>query len=135
MDGNRNTHEDEDQDQSAMSPIDLNVLNLLRDTKAFCDVTIVIESQEFQAHKVNSKCKVKSYHWNIWLSKVILTSCSPYFYTMFLSDFGERDKSRVELKGLDVSSFEVIMKFIYTGELEISIENAQSLIMVNYGLQ
>ena len=54
---------------------------------------------------------------------------------MFLSDFGERDKSRVELKGLDVSSFEVIMKFIYTGELEISIENAQSLIMVNYGLQ
>ena len=51
---------------------------------------------------------------------------------MFLSDFGERDKSRVELKGLDASSFEVIMKFIYTGELEISIENAQSLIMVNH---
>ena len=62
MDGSRDTDEDEDQDQSVMSPIDLNVLNLLRDTKAFCDVTIVIEDQEFQAHKVNSKCKVKSYH-------------------------------------------------------------------------
>ena len=56
MDGSKDTHED--QNQTAMSPIDLNVLNLLRDTKAFCDVTIVIESQEFQAHKVNSKCKV-----------------------------------------------------------------------------
>ena len=70
-------------------------------------------------------------HQNIYLFKVILTSSSPYFYTMFLSDFGERDKSRVELKGLDVNSFEVIMKFIYTGQLEISTENAQSLIMVN----
>ena len=66
-----------------------------------------------------------------YISKVILVSSSPYFYTMFLSDFGERDKSRVELKGLDVDSFEVIMKFIYTGQLEISTENAQSLIMVN----
>lgn len=115
MDARRKTHEDHN--QTDIYPIDLNILNCLRDSKAFCDVTIVIENQEFSAHKV------------------ILTSSSPYFYTMFLSDFGERAKSRVELKGLDVNSFEVIVKFIYTGQLEISTENAQSLIMAASLLQ
>ena len=32
--------------------IDLRVLDSLRDSKAFCDVTIVVENQEFSAHKV-----------------------------------------------------------------------------------
>ena len=50
MDVNKKTRKD--QDQTVIYPIDLDILNFLRDSKAFCDVTIVIESQAFPAHKV-----------------------------------------------------------------------------------
>ena len=53
MDARRKTHED--QNPTDIYPIDLNILNCLRDSKAFCDVTIVIENQEFSAHKVSQK--------------------------------------------------------------------------------
>ena len=53
MDARRKTHEDHN--QTDIYPIDLNILNCLRDSKAFCDVTIVIENQEFSAHKVSQK--------------------------------------------------------------------------------
>ena len=51
MDVNKKTPKD--QNQTFTYPIDLNILNFLRDSKTFCDVTIVIDSQEFPAHKVN----------------------------------------------------------------------------------
>ena len=53
MDVNKKTLKD--QNQTFTYPIDLNILNFLRDSKTFCDVTIVIDSQEFPAHKVNFK--------------------------------------------------------------------------------
>ena len=53
MDVNKKTLKD--QNQTFTYPIDLDILNFLRDSKTFCDVTIVIESQEFPAHKVNFK--------------------------------------------------------------------------------
>ena len=54
MDVNKKTLKD--QNQTFTYPIDLNILNFLRDSMTFCDVTIVIDSQEFPAHKVNFKC-------------------------------------------------------------------------------
>ena len=54
MDVNKKTLKD--QNQTFTYPIALNILNFLRDSKTFCDVTIVIDSQEFPAHKVNFKC-------------------------------------------------------------------------------
>ena len=53
MDATKKIHET--QNQTNMHPIDMNILNSLRDSKAFCDVTIVIENQEFSAHKVSQK--------------------------------------------------------------------------------
>ena len=63
--------------------------------------------------------------------KVILASSSKYFHTMFLSGFKEKDTGRVELQGVDVATFEDIIKFIYTaGQLQITTDNAQALLMV-----
>ena len=59
MDVNKKTPKD--QNQTFTYPIDLNILNFLRDSKTFCDVTIVIDSQEFPAHKVNFKSKQLSF--------------------------------------------------------------------------
>jgi len=50
---------------------------------------------------------------------------------MFLSGFKEKDTGRVELQGVDVATFDAIIKFIYTaGQLQITTDNAQALLMV-----
>ena len=48
---------------------------------------------------------------------------------MFSSEFGEKDKSRVELHGVESGAMQLVLSWVYTGgSVHISVDNAESLL-------
>ncbi|XP_038049351.1 kelch-like protein 12 [Patiria miniata] len=88
----------------------LQTLNSLRRQSLLCDVTVVVEGTEFPAHRV------------------ILAACSPYFCAMFTNEMSESAKPSVELQGLKASAMEILLQFIYTEEVAVTVENVQELL-------
>jgi len=54
--------------------------------------------------------------------KVVLASASPYFLAMF-TNFNERDNDHVLIKGIDSTSLELLIHYIYTGKITVNEEN------------
>jgi hypothetical protein len=72
--------------------------SLLRD-KCMCDVVLVVDGLEFDAHRV------------------LLAACSEYFRKLLGSDWKEGRETRVCLEDVDSTSFSHILNFIYTGRV------------------
>ncbi|XP_019875864.2 actin-binding protein IPP isoform X2 [Aethina tumida] len=89
----------------------VNNLNLLRLNRRFCDVDIVAGDKIFQAHRA------------------VLAASSPYFQAMFTGGLCETDKQSVELHGLSAYIFEILLNFIYSGEVCINQNNVQELMI------
>lgn len=83
------------------------VMNDLRWNKELCDIVLCIENQKFLAHKV------------------VLAGCSPYLLAMFTNGMLETAKDHVEIQGIDPVAMEIILAFMYTGTIEITVENVQ----------
>ena len=81
----------------------------MRTAGLLCDVTLVAETLEVQAHKM------------------VLAACSPYFYAMF-TGFTEKESSRVTLQGLDPEALQTLVDYVYTSLVEVTEENVQSLL-------
>lgn len=56
--------------------------------------------------------------------KNVLVAASPYFQAMF-SVFSESDKDLVKIKELDSNVLQLLIDYIYTGEIMVTIENVQ----------
>lgn len=56
--------------------------------------------------------------------KVVLISASPYFHEMFVS-FKDGCKDHFVIRGLDSKVLELLVDFIYTGEIMVTEENVQ----------
>lgn len=86
--------------------------NLLRmqENDDFTDVTIKIGSSSIPCHRI------------------VLSAATPYFDAMFSSDFKETSSPEVGLQGLNASAVSSLIKFMYTGEMEITLKNAYDLI-------
>lgn len=54
--------------------------------------------------------------------KVVLVSASPYFRAMFTS-FTESDKDLVNIKELDSNILQLLVDYIYTGEIIVTEQN------------
>ncbi|XP_076026068.1 kelch-like protein 41a [Genypterus blacodes] len=68
--------------------------------------------------------------------KLILAACSPYFRELFFFDDGkEEDKKEVVLENMDPSVMEMIIKYMYTAEMEITDDNVQEVLAVANRLQ
>ncbi|XP_072039038.1 kelch-like protein 32 [Amphiura filiformis] len=78
----------------------LGMLDFLREDDKLCDVTITVEDKKFRAHKN------------------VLSSSSDYFYSMFTSDFQEKNLDEIELEGRS-ESFKRLLGYAYTGDMEI----------------
>ncbi|CAH0556156.1 unnamed protein product [Brassicogethes aeneus] len=89
----------------------LNNLNQLRNSRRFCDVDIVAGDKIFQAHRA------------------VLAACSPYFQAMFTGGLCETDKQSVKLHGLSSYIFEILLDFIYSGQVNINQNNVQELMI------
>lgn len=88
----------------------LQSINRLRKKNRLCDVTLKVESREFPAHRV------------------VLSACSDYFCAMFTSDMAESQKAEVELQGLSADTMEILLEFVYTESVKVSVENVQALL-------
>lgn len=72
-----------------------------------CDVTIVVDTTEISAHKV------------------VLSSCSQYFYAMFTGDLAEAKSDRITLQEIDPKALIQLIDFVYTSEIHVTEENVQ----------
>ncbi|KAL5240439.1 hypothetical protein ACI65C_007849 [Semiaphis heraclei] len=59
--------------------------------------------------------------------KNVLMAASPYFHAMF-RNFDESNKNLVNIRDLDSTVLELLVNYIYTGEIMITEENVQSLL-------
>jgi len=56
--------------------------------------------------------------------KVVLASASPYFYAMF-TNFSERNNDLVVMREIDSTALQMLVDFIYSGEIVVTEENVQ----------
>ncbi|MBN3305873.1 KLHL3 protein, partial [Amia calva] len=75
-----------------------------------CDVLLAAEDVEIPAHRV------------------VLASCSPYFYAMFTGDMSESKAQRVEIKDVDGQTLRKLVDYVYTAEIEVTEDNVQVLL-------
>ncbi|XP_016658234.1 kelch-like protein 2 [Acyrthosiphon pisum] len=85
-------------------------LQFLRNGENFCDIKL--ETGENNV---------------IFAHKVVLASASPYFYAMF-TNFSERNSELVVLKQIDSTALQLLVNFIYSGEIMITEKNIQVLL-------
>ena len=83
------------------------VMDDLRRKEELCDIILCVEDQVFNAHKV------------------VLAGCSPYLRAMFTNGMLETMQSHIEIHGIDPIAMEIILDFMYTGTIEITVENVQ----------
>jgi len=86
------------------------VMNDLRRDRDLCDVTLVVKSEVFHAHRV------------------VLASRSPYFLGMFKSNMAESQQEEITLTGLDANSFKLILDFMYLNKIKVTESNVQFLL-------
>uniref|UniRef100_A0A8D0DB84 Kelch-like protein 3 n=1 Tax=Sander lucioperca TaxID=283035 RepID=A0A8D0DB84_SANLU len=86
------------------------LMNDLRSKTMLCDIQLVAGSIEVPAHRV------------------VLASCSPYFYAMFTGDMSESKAHQVEIREVDGQTLRKLVDYIYTAEIEVTEENVQVLL-------
>ena len=89
----------------------LQSLNALREGNSLCDVVLSVNGSDFPAHRC------------------VLSASSSYFQALFSDDFREKRSGVVRLEAFDFIQMEKVLQFLYTGEVEIDLSNAQDLIM------
>lgn len=67
----------------------------------FTDVTLKVGKREIRAHRL------------------ILSAASPYFEAMFMSGLREKDQEEVEIHSVDEKHLQLLVEFIYSGELNL----------------
>ena len=85
-------------------------LNSLRTSHLFTDATLFIEHEELYCHRN------------------ILAASSPYFRAMFTHKLREGEKAEVSFQDVSPWTLKRIIDYVYTGRLEITIDNAQELL-------
>ncbi|KAK6176720.1 hypothetical protein SNE40_014964 [Patella caerulea] len=88
----------------------LTTMNSLRKINTLCDVTLKVEGHSFPAHRI------------------VLAACSDYFCAMFTNEMSEKDKFMIELHEISASVMEVLLDFVYTETVDVSVENVQELL-------
>ncbi|KAF8025250.1 hypothetical protein BT93_F2176 [Corymbia citriodora subsp. variegata] len=74
------------------------------------DVTFWVEGQQFYAHKF------------------LLSASSDAFHAMFYGNYQEKDATEVEIPDIRQEVFAAMMRFIYTGSVDITMDIAQDLL-------
>lgn len=59
--------------------------------------------------------------------KMVLASCSPYFYAMF-TGFQESRQDRITLQGVDFHALELLVEYVYTTLVDVTEDNVQVLL-------
>ncbi|XP_041064395.1 actin-binding protein IPP isoform X2 [Carcharodon carcharias] len=92
-------------------------INRMRARADFCDVQLQVEEQLFSVHKL------------------ILAASSPYFAVLFAGGMQEASKKLIQIHGIEAETFRLLLEFIYTGIINVSIKNVQEVILAADMLQ
>ena len=58
--------------------------------------------------------------------KMVLASCSPYFYAMFSgSDFQESRQDKVTVQGVDFRALQLLVEYVYSSYVDVNEDNVQ----------
>lgn len=103
--------DDSQSEETKSSPIvtALRNLNWQRENNVLCDVSIVVKDIQYPAHRN------------------ILAAFSSYFHAMFVGEMLERNMEEVHIHDVSPPIFEKLLKFIYTGDIEITIDTCQGI--------
>lgn len=85
-------------------------LNTLRLSKTMYDIILVVEDNEFHAHKC------------------VLASLSDYFNAMFSGDLSESKQTHVKISSVDANTLKLVVDYAYTSELNITDHNVQAVL-------
>nr|XP_057923283.1 actin-binding protein IPP [Doryrhamphus excisus]XP_057923284.1 actin-binding protein IPP [Doryrhamphus excisus] len=92
-------------------------MNKMRLRADFCDVGLRVGIRVFKVHRL------------------VLAASSPYFSALFSGGMSEADKQEVEILGVDTDVFEVLLEFVYTGSISVTVDNVQELMLAADMLQ
>ncbi|XP_078392744.1 kelch-like protein 40b [Cetorhinus maximus] len=81
----------------------------LLENNRFVDCILKVKDKEFPCHRL------------------VLAACSPYFRAMFLSDLEESKKREIALEDVEPDMVEVLLRYIYTSEVQLSDNNVQDI--------
>lgn len=107
---------EKDEDESACLEIHgddnqtLKVLNTQRHSGILCDVNLIVDGEEFPAHKG------------------VLAANSSFFLAMFTTEMLEKDKTRANLRSISASAMGSLLEFMYTGQIQVHVENVFDLL-------
>lgn len=85
-------------------------LKHLLDSQLFCDISIQVSTETFQAHQV------------------VLAAGGQYFRAMFASAMYDIENRCITLHDVAPSTFQSLLTFIYTGEIDITWDNCQDVL-------
>ncbi|KAM9789792.1 kelch-like protein 40a [Neosynchiropus ocellatus] len=85
--------------------------DLLENDK-FVDCVLKVQEKEFPCHRL------------------VLAASSPFFKAMFLSELEESKKREIVLKDVDPSTLGMILRYLYTSDINLTEQNVQDIFMV-----
>nr|XP_044626623.1 actin-binding protein IPP isoform X4 [Equus asinus] len=92
-------------------------INKMRNEQHFCDVHLQVGKETFQVHRL------------------VLAASSPYFAALFTGGMKESSKDVVQILGIEAGIFRILLDFIYTGIVNVGVNNVQELIVAADMLQ
>ncbi|MBN3302275.1 IPP protein, partial [Amia calva] len=92
-------------------------MNKMRLRRDFCDVQLRVGERQFSVHRL------------------VLAASSPYFSALFSGGMREATKDVVQILGVEADVFQMLLEFIYTGTISVTVDNVQELIMAADMLQ
>lgn len=66
--------------------------------------------------------------WEVPCHRNVMASSSPYFRAMFCGDFRESSEAKVRLQGIDATTLDQVVLYVYTGEAHITADNVLPLL-------
>ena len=88
----------------------LKQLNTQRLSGILCDVVLIVDGEEFPAHKG------------------VLAAHSKFFLTMFTTDMLEKRETRTCVNGVSATAMRSLLEFMYSGHLQIHLDNVVELL-------
>ena len=108
-----------DRKQFVKNPHDFIIRPLLRQRESgqLCDIVLKVNGKRFSAHKS------------------ILALWSPYFHSMFTCEMVEKTSSEIDLSESlvldDPEKFGVVLDYLYTGALTITVSNVEDILRIS----
>ncbi|RUS88789.1 hypothetical protein EGW08_003419 [Elysia chlorotica] len=88
----------------------LGIMHELRCSQQLCDIVLCVGGAKFSAHKI------------------VLAGCSPYLRAMFTNGMLESEREFVELHGIEPSTMDLLLEFMYTCRIEVNVDNVQAVL-------